>query len=132
MSAMSISQILASHCVKNNALPHTPHYQNNASTHQPHNQNNHYMQAWWRVLRSTWIQKFARPSALGVSDPGHHLFFHWISFFVVLVLGFRFLLFFSTDQARHTRPPRDRSRPKLLPSLMGVRPGTFFQKSFCF
>ena len=27
----------------------------------------------------------------------------WISFFVVLVLGFRVLLFLGTDQARHTR-----------------------------
>ena len=38
-----------------------------------------------------------------MSDCGHHRFVHWISFLVVLVLGFRFPVFLGTDQARHTR-----------------------------
>ena len=47
---------LINQTIKHNASPHPPNYQNNPSTHQQHNQNNEYLQARWRVLRSTWIK----------------------------------------------------------------------------
>ena len=50
---------------------------------------------------------------MGVSDPGHHRFVHWISFFVVLVIGFCFLELIRRDIPE---APQGRSRPKLLAS----------------
>ena len=58
--------------------------------------------------------KFAGPSAQGVSDPRHHRFVHWISFFVVLVIGFCFLELIRRDIPE---APQGRSRPKLLPPV---------------
>ena len=42
-----------------------------------------------------------RPMACQIVDI--IILFHWISFLVVLVLGFRFTVFLGTDQAQHTR-----------------------------
>ena len=53
-------------------------------------------------------------------------------FFVVLVLGFRILLFFSTDQARHTRPPRGRSRPNYSDRRWSYAPGHSSKNRFVF
>lgn len=51
---------------------------------------------WCRHKNSPGLQ----PMACQIADI---VLFHWISFLIVLVLGFRFPMFLGTDHARHTR-----------------------------
>ena len=83
-----------------------------------------------------------RVRSLTSSFPSHRRFVVVRSTSDRSFLGSRFSSSWTSDfdpillkeyyRARHTRAPRGPSRPKLLPSLVGIRFGTWVLKSSCF